>query len=239
MLTLVGTGHVFDLSSAITSILYEKMPDVICLELDEKRFQALKQRRENRRKTGNTSLPILYKFLAGFQEKLAEKYGTTVGNEMLAADEFASINNIGIELIDVDAEKLLLRMWKEMKLIEKIRLFISSFTGLFISKKNVEKELEKLQENYYEYIEEISKKLPTIKKVLIDDRNEYMANKLIELNKKYKKIVAIVGDGHIEGLSKILERNKIEIEIIRLKDLLENAESRKNEIHFTVEYETF
>ena len=53
------------------------------------------------------------------------------------------------------------------------------------------------------------------------------------------KIVAIVGDGHIEGLNKILERNKIEIETIRLKDLLENAESRKNEIHFTVEYETF
>ena len=237
MLTLIGTGHVFDLSSAITSILYEKMPDVICLELDEKRFQALKQHRESEARAKNASLPILYKFLAGFQEKLAEKYGTSVGNEMIAAAEFASINNIGVELIDVDAEKLLLKMWKEMKLVEKIRLFISSFTGLFVSKKSIEKELKKLQENYYRYIEEISKKLPTIKKVLLDDRNEYMAKRLVELNKTYKKIVVIVGDGHIEGLNKILEKNKIETEIIRLKDLLGNMKSRKNEIHFTVEYE--
>jgi len=236
MIILVGTGHIFDLSSAISNLLYEKMPDVICLELDERRFQALKERRESGTREVDTSLPIIYKFLANFQEKLAEKYGTMVGNEMIAAEEFASINNVDIELIDVDAQELLLRMWKEMRLIEKVRLFISSFSSLFVSKKSIEKELEKLQDNYYEYIEGIGKRFPTIRKVLIDDRNEYMAKRLIELNKKYEKIVAIVGDGHIEGLSKILEKNNIEVEIIRLKDLLENTKNRKNEIHFTVEY---
>ncbi|HEX08346.1 MAG TPA: hypothetical protein ENG38_00880, partial [Thermoplasmatales archaeon] len=198
MIILVGTGHIFDLSSAISNLLYEKMPDVICLELDERRFQALKERRESGTREVDTSLPIIYKFLANFQEKLAEKYGTMVGNEMIAAEEFASINNVDIELIDVDAQELLLRMWKEMRLIEKVRLFISSFSSLFVSKKSIEKELEKLQDNYYEYIEGIGKRFPTIRKVLIDDRNEYMAKRLIELNKKHEKIVAIVGDGHIE-----------------------------------------
>ncbi|RLF62536.1 MAG: hypothetical protein DRN16_01280 [Thermoplasmata archaeon] len=236
MITLVGTGHVFDLSSAISDLLYEKMPDVVCLELDEKRFQALKQHRENGVRGVDVSLPVVYRFLAGFQEKMAEKYGTMVGNEMIAAEEFASLHNVGVELIDMDAEELLLKMWREMRLIEKIRFFVSGFTSLFVSKKDVERELEKFQGDYHGYIEEISKRFPTIRKVLIDDRNEYMARRLIGLNEKYEKIVAIVGDGHVEGLSKILKDNKVELEVIRLKDLLENMENRKNQIGFTVEY---
>jgi len=236
MITLVGTGHVFDLSSAISDLLYEKMPDVVCLELDEKRFQALKQHRENGVRGVDVSLPVVYRFLAGFQEKMAEKYGTMVGNEMIAAEEFASLHNVGVELIDMDAEELLLKMWREMRLIEKIRFFVSGFTSLFVSKKDVERELEKFQGDYHGYIEEIGKRFPTIRKVLIDDRNEYMARRLIELNEKYEKIVAIVGDGHVEGLSKILKDNKVELEVIRLKDLLENMENRKNQIGFTVEY---
>jgi pheromone shutdown protein TraB len=34
MITLIGTGHVFDLSSALTEIFDEKLPEVICVELE-------------------------------------------------------------------------------------------------------------------------------------------------------------------------------------------------------------
>jgi pheromone shutdown protein TraB len=239
MITLIGTGHVFDLSSAVLNLLYKKKPDLICLELDKKRFKGLKQQRYlGGKKTFDKSLPVIYRLLADFQENVARKYGTTVGNEMLAAEEYASTNNLPIELIDIDAQEILLKMWREMKLTEKIKLFISSIVGIFISKKKIEDELERLQNNYYEYIEEIGKKFPTIKKILIDDRNRHMANRLIELSKNYDNIVAIVGDGHIEGLSKILKSNNLETDIIRLKDLRNNTVDNKNNAHFTVEYKT-
>ena len=61
--------------------------------------------------------------------------------------------------------------------------------------------------------------LPTIKKILIDERNGNMAKKIIDLTEKHEKIIACIGDGHINGISKILDENKSDYEIIRLKDL--------------------
>ena len=41
MITLIGTGHVFNLSSALKNVFNEKNPDVICVELDQQRLRAL------------------------------------------------------------------------------------------------------------------------------------------------------------------------------------------------------
>ena len=41
MITLIGTGHVFDLSNALNDIFDEKMPDIICVELDKQRYSTL------------------------------------------------------------------------------------------------------------------------------------------------------------------------------------------------------
>jgi pheromone shutdown protein TraB len=47
MIVLIGTGHVFDLSSSLLKIFDEKTPDVICVELDKQRFQAIMMKRRN------------------------------------------------------------------------------------------------------------------------------------------------------------------------------------------------
>ena len=41
MITLIGTGHVFNLSAALNRVFDEKKPDVICVELDQQRLHAL------------------------------------------------------------------------------------------------------------------------------------------------------------------------------------------------------
>ena len=41
MITLIGTGHVFDLSQALLEILDERQPQVIGVELDRQRYQGL------------------------------------------------------------------------------------------------------------------------------------------------------------------------------------------------------
>ena len=53
---------------------------------------------------------------------------------------------------------------------------------------------------------------------LIDERNDYMAEQIRTYAEKYDNIVVVVGDFHVEGLTKLLEGK--EIRKIRLGDIL-------------------
>ena len=61
---------------------------------------------------------------------------------------------------------------------------------------------------------------PSIKFQLIDRRDTYMAINLIKLfrRKKYDKIVAVVGEGHLDGIETRL--SPLNPRIVRLRDLL-------------------
>jgi pheromone shutdown protein TraB len=129
-------------------------------------------------------------------------------------------------------------MLKTMPLSEKFKLLFSGFGGLFVSKKRVEKELGKFEKNFDKYIEEIGKKFPTIKRVLIDERNDYMVDKLSKINEDYESIVTLVGDGHIPGVSKLLTSKDIEFETIRLSELRSQKPSASDSatVSFTMQY---
>jgi pheromone shutdown-related protein TraB len=239
MITLIGTGHVFNLSAALNKIFDKKKPDVICVELDQQRFNALILKKNDpvRYKNVTKNNPFIYRILARFQDNMAKEYGVSAGDEMLTAINYAKSNGIGLELIDSNAQKLFTKMLKSMTLSEKVKLLISGLGGLFIRKERVEKELKKIQNNFDDYLKEIGDKFPTIKKVLIDERNENMANRIIKLTEKYDKIMACMGDGHIIGISNILDGKNIEYEIIRLKDLRNlNIKSENASFSFNVEY---
>jgi pheromone shutdown protein TraB len=240
MITLIGTGHVFDLSAALLGIFEEKQPDCICVELDNQRYQALIMRNTDpaRYETSKKNLPLIYKMLATFQEDMAKQYGVNAGDEMLTAITYAQAHQLPAEFIDVDAQQLFARMWETMPYLEKFRLLLSGLIGFFISKKAVEKELRHYQNNFDAYIEEIGKKFPTIKRVLIDERNQHMTNNLISLHEKYKKIIACVGDGHIPGIQQLLQDKNVPCQIIRLADL-QNMKSIKSDgvsAHFSINY---
>jgi len=239
MIILIGTGHVFNLSSALINIFDEKKPDVICVELDQQRLNALilKKNDPERYKEASKNNPFIYKLLARFQDNMAKEYGVSAGDEMLTAINYSQNNNISLALIDSDAQKLFKKMLKKMTLREKIRLFISGFSGIFIGKKKVEKELKKIENQLDNYLNEIGEKFPTVKKILIDERNKNMANKIIDLKEKHEKIIACIGDGHISGISKILDEKEIDYEIIRLKDLRNwEIKSDSASFSFNIEY---
>jgi len=221
MITLIGTGHVFNLSQALLKIFDEKQPNILCVELDKQRYQALilKQTDPEGYKQQGKNLPIIYKLLARFQEGIANEYGVTPGEEMLTTINYAQTHQLPISFIDMNAQELFNRMLKTMSFSEKIRLMFSGFGGFFVSKKHIEKELSKIQENFDKYIEEIGKKFPTIKRVLIDERNMHMARQLVDANEKYEQVIAVVGDGHIPGLSEMLNKKEIKFESIRLNQL--------------------
>jgi pheromone shutdown-related protein TraB len=243
MITLIGTGHIFDLNSALQQIFEEKNPDVICVELDNQRYQALmnKKRNSNIAQQPSKKIPFIYRLLARFQQSMAEQYGVNPGDEMLTAAEYAHTHQIPLELIDMNAQKLFIQMWKTMPIQEKIKLIISGFSGFFVSKKQVEKELQQFQESFDEYIEKIGTQFPTIKHVLIDKRNDHMVKRLTDLSTQYNQIIACLGDGHLPGISKLLKNKNQEYETIRLQELrnLTPKSSNISEAHFSINYSSY
>jgi pheromone shutdown protein TraB len=179
--------------------------------------------------------------LAQFQENLAEEYGVNTGDEMLTAIQYAQSHQLPVAFIDTNAQQLFVRMWKEMPFFEKFRLLFSGVAGFFVSKKRIEQEMKQYQQNFDSYIQEIGKKFPTIKHTLIDERNQHMVLKLIALHEKHQKIVACVGDGHVPGISELLQEKQIPIETIRLVELQNHKkpESGGSSAHFSINYKPF
>jgi len=230
MITLIGTGHVFDLEQGLLNIFDEKQPDILCMELDKQRYQALMFKKADPQayKQASKDQPIIYRILSRFQDTIAEEYGVQAGQEMITAIEYAQSRQLPISFIDMNAQSLFTKMLRQMTIREKIKIMFSGFAGFFVSKKKVEKELDKIQGEFDKYIEEIGKKFPTIKRILIDERNSYMAQQLKNANEEYEKVIAVVGDGHIPGPSEMLKKQKTAFETIRLNELRKQTTDLKS-----------
>ncbi len=211
MITIVGVGHVFAISEGVKDLIRSRRPEVVCLELDPGRYRALVHRDESR------AVPLQYRLLGYFQKRMATKFGTEVGDEMIAAVEAAREVGAKVALIDMDAATVFARLWKRMSFREKTHLMGGAFVGLFASKERVEKELGKYEESSDQYMELMGAGFPSIKEVLIDDRNRFMANRLSEIATQHTSILAVVGDGHVSGIASGLAGS--EVETVRLKDL--------------------
>jgi len=221
MITLIGTGHVFDLSQALLEILDERQPQVVGVELDRQRYKGLmlKATRPPGTQKKARGQPMLYRLLGRFQESMAEEYGVTAGSEMLLGITYAQSHQLPLEFLDMDAQRLFSEMLKKMSFWEKLRLVMSGIGGLFVSRERVEDELQKIEGGFDEYLEVIAERFPTIKEVLIDRRNDHMAQRLLGLSYHFDNIVALVGDGHIPGLSQLLETYEVGYETVRLSTL--------------------
>jgi len=243
MITLIGTGHVFDLSKQITDIFDQKGPDILCIELDKQRYQGLMLKQTNPEKYQEESKnqPIIYKLLARFQDGMANEYGVKAGQEMITTIEYAQSHQIPLAFIDMNAQNMFSKMLKKMSISEKIKIMFSGIGGFFISKKRVEKELNNIQDNFDDYLNEIGKKFPTIKRVLIDERNSFMAQQLTSASEKYEKIIAVVGDGHIPGLIELLKKKELPHETIRLSEIKDKKVefNDTSNAYFSIEHKQF
>jgi pheromone shutdown protein TraB len=221
MITLIGVAHVFDISKSLENAIIKRNPAVVCVELDAARYQALYSRDSNR------EAPFVYKMLAGLQENIAKKYGAQVGSEMLTAIETAKTLNAKLAFIDMDASKIVSNFWRTMTFSERVKFLFALFSSLFM------KELKRFEENDQFYLESFGKEFPTAKRVLIDDRNIYMAKAIKKINEKHENIVAVIGDGHVEGIRRLLD--PVDVEIIRLSQLRAETQGSVDEV--TISYE--
>ncbi len=214
-LILIGVGHVFDIRDKIEEIIEKEVPDAIALELDKERAFALQSSRRGRKYPN-----FLYSLLAKLQENIAKKFGNAAGSEMMVAMKKAKELEIPVFYIDINAEKIIKQLWQNLSLRKKISILFSIFLSLFMRKERIEREVEKFQEDVDYFMKKMEENFPEIKKVLIDKRNWHMAKRLEEILKENGKVIAIVGEGHIQGLENLLEKEEIKLKIIHLKDLI-------------------
>jgi pheromone shutdown protein TraB len=211
VIVLVGVGHVFDIASQVSKIIEEERPDAVCVELDQARYDALLNPGKR------TNAHPFYRLLAKIQRRLADQFGGEVGAEMLAATRTAQAIGAEVLLIDTDAAKMFSRLNTELPLREKAKLGFSVITSLFISRRTLEREIDNLQEDTSHYMDEMGQQLPTLKKVLVDDRNILMAKRIDNAASRYPVVLAVIGDGHVEGIDQLLDRD--DVKVYRLKDV--------------------
>lgn len=226
-LVLIGAGHVFDIAAPIEAIIEHERPGVVALELDQARFQGLLQRASGDYDPQQAlrTAPLAYRAMAKYQERLAESLGAAVGGEMLAAARAAKRVNARVELVDVNAQELVQRLWKEMGLLEKMRLGWEALTSKLPGKKkgSIDEELQRYHKDPAAYLTEVGKTHPSLKRVLVDERNEHMASRIRRLVTADQSVVAVVGDGHVDGMSKLLA--DLAPKIVRLDELRRRTKS--------------
>ncbi len=220
-LLIVGAGHVFRIEEPIDALIQAEHPDVVALELDPNRYQGLLQRAAGTYdvEAAQKSAPAMYRRLAKFQEDLASSLGTNVGGEMLAAARAAQRVGSRVVLVDMNAQDLVGRLWAEMSLWERTRIFFASIAARIPWKRgrSVEQEVARYQANPTKYLDELGKSYPTLKRVLIDERNQHMAAQLRGLVQQGQRVVAVVGDGHVDGLNVLL--SDLKPRAVRLAEL--------------------
>ena len=220
---LVGTAHISQQSAdLVQTVIEQERPDAVCIELDEKRYAALSQRRKwedlnlkevVRKKQLATLLVNLV--LSAYQKKLGGKLGIMPGAELLAAAQSAESLQIPVALCDRDVRVTLRRAWHATSLMKKGYLLATLFTSLFDTTELDEQKLADMrrQDVLSELINELGAALPHTKQVLIDERDIFMAEKIKQTSGQ--RLVAVVGAGHMEGIRRVIaEDNHSRMEAI-------------------------
>jgi pheromone shutdown-related protein TraB len=230
---LVGTAHVSKESvELVKKTIDSEEPDIVGVELCEQRHETILNKKtwDDTELTkvireGKGYLFLINLLLANFQRKIGDELGVQPGSEMMEALKIAREKNISVALLDRDIQITLKRAWGIMPLPEKIRLFFYLFYdftyGVFEGKKINENLIEELKDKdvISELMNELGKEAPSVKKVLVDERDIYIANKI--LTAKGKKVVAVIGAGHVSGIKKYIETHITEKKPYDLKQLEE------------------
>ena len=210
---LIGTAHVSQNSVAeVAEVIEKENPDRICVELDASRL-ASKTKKQSWEETdirkvfkeGKGFLLLANTALASFQRKLGAQTGTKPGEELLGAVKLAEDKNIPLSLCDRDIQTTFRRAWAKSSLWNKCKLLGTLISAAFSDEEISPEELEELkkQETLEGMLNEVAKELPSIKEVLIDERDTYLATKIYSAPGKKK--VAVIGAGHTKGVLSTFE----------------------------------
>ena len=211
---LIGTAHISQESiEQVKQTIVSEKPDNVAIELDEGRLAAMKNPDAWKNldivkvlKEGKGFVMMANLVLGSFQRRMGSDVGVKPGEEMKAAISVCEENNIKTTMVDRPIQTTLRRAWGKSSFWGKMKLLSVLISSAFSREEISAEEIESLKNSNEMDVMmgELANYLPTVKTVLIDERDQYLASHIWEA--EGNKIVAVLGAGHLPGVEAHLEK---------------------------------
>ncbi len=234
--TLLGTAHVSQASvAAVEKAIDSGRFDAVAVELDSQRLQALTDPDALSKldlvqviRKGRVALFAANLALAAYQRRLAKQLGIEPGAELKQAVGLAKAQHLPVYLIDREVGTTFKRASARLGLFGKLKLAGGLLTGLFASDDVGEEEIEKLKQG--DMLEasfgDFASESPELYDTIIAERDRYMATRLREeAGQGPREVLAVVGAGHLAGLSRHLAEDSEDPGVLR--EQLEFVQQRR------------
>ncbi len=219
--TIIGTAHVSRASAETVQQMAESGDyDAIAVELCQARFDALTGERNwtdldlyKIIREGKAGLVMANLALSAYQRRIADQFGIEPGAEMKAAAAAAKERDLPLQLVDRNLATTLRRSYANVPWYKRLYLMTGLALGMVSSEEIDEEAIEKLKQGdiLESTFTEFAQHSPELFEALIAERDRYMAARLREENTNYsgRKILVVVGAGHMEGLSHHLKSGTV------------------------------
>ena len=221
-LKIIGTAHVSQGSvDEVRESILQDEPDVVAIELDKGRYTRLMRERAGIVdddtihitkiiKENKVGVFLVTTILSYMQNKIGEDVDIKPGSEMISAIEAAEEVGCKISLIDRDINITLQRVLNNMSAWEKIKFLYAIISSLFSSDDEEEAiDIEELknEDMIEEMMGEFKYIAPGVYEALVDERDMYLANSIMNIPEDH--VIAVVGAGHKEGINNYLDNPQL------------------------------
>ncbi len=212
--TLLGTAHISRASAEkVQELLLTGHYDCVAVELCPSRYNAMlnpdalaKMDLFQVIKEGKATMVAANLALGAFQQRMAEQLDIKPGAEMRMAIDVSKDMKLPVLLVDREIATTLKRVYRNVPWWQRMNI-VGGLLASVVSRHEVsEAEIEKLKEGdviestFAQFAEEAEYLYGT----LVDERDQYMAARLLQEthDSDYKKLLVIVGAGHMKGIQK-------------------------------------
>lgn len=215
-LTLLGTAHVSRASAdAVAEMLESNEFDTVAIELCQARYDSMVNPDSLAEmdlfeviKNKKASMVAASLALGAYQQRLAEQFEVQPGQEMRVAMDICQKKNLSLALIDRNIGITLKRLYRNIPWWRKLYVVSGLIASVVTNEKVTEDEIEKLKSGdmLESTFAQFSDSAQDLFKPLISERDRYMAARLIQVTQEQgtKKVLAVVGAGHLAGLKQTL-----------------------------------
>lgn len=242
---VLGTAHISRSSvEDVEQAIAKWKPDVVCVELCRPRHEALLD--PDRWKKMDLTKVIREKKLAllasnlilsSFQKKIGDQTGVRPGEEMRRASELAREKGLELVFIDREIRTTLSRAWAKVGFFSKMWLSSYLLTSLLVKEEVSAEEVEEMKQK--DVLEDLFSNLPrqyqSVKEVILDERDAYLAENTRRValshaeverhdhetkssSKKKRRILSVVGAGHLPGILRTLKENR-PVDLVELRTI--------------------